>query len=717
MALINKLLVKKILRKYRALLGYYPDILFYKHNQRQYQDKLNSLVAAKYIYANGYDLRRVGIITYFFQWLKGLIGLTNYCQEQKIQLSLQKFVYYGYLRGYQQNNLDKLEPLGLSLYYRQLVSQPRNDQTSALIQQELINSYIEKREELQIDESLATEKSQISSDYVFGSTLKEEIFWKKDKKKIDLPWQEIPALDPQNEQLIAETAKALDVVPNQKTKGVVSKQTSYNWWTMSKYAFGAAKYYVDKAKVEKAKLTYGLFNNTKQNVHAFLEKALNFNKEIYVTEINIYIEYYLEKDNRLEALRLIGMLVNASENDNLETRNVKKQQALTYINMGRYSKQDIKDWVIKDSQLACVLSNEYLAKERYSLEAIEFVTTLHTPTNFSAKYPVGAFKLLLSQQKWDEAYKLFSAKKATTSFAEAGAELQQLVEHFNELGNLHYKEGLCAKTNNNWESAKVFHFSSLIAKKKVSELEPKSIPRQDSYFRAKCLTAQLMIEHDKKNYSAADCQIAEIIKAINLVKEDCNPHDKTVQKARQIALANGLMRKADYLITEILVPNSYKHDHEIRKKHAKDHVDNFRRIIETLTEITTLLAKTTDSKLKLILGKAYFLLGDIKNFFQLPNYNLHSYRNDYFKAMEAAPKNPWYMLRCNQESEGTNGKLSYKAVELLKAKDYQVCDWMHWDDDNWYKDKIPGSNLKDIHWGLEDEIELPTEKKSIFSFN
>src|SRR5436190_1214666 len=143
MTRINRSLIKAIPTALQESLGYYPDILFYQHNSKEYKEKLTRLAHARFIYSDGYTLRRAGFLRFSFESIKGMLGFINHCEGQKVQLSLQKFAFYGYLNSFPQKNLSGLKHHGLSHNYIHLVSQSRNSQNSALIQTILINFYVD----------------------------------------------------------------------------------------------------------------------------------------------------------------------------------------------------------------------------------------------------------------------------------------------------------------------------------------------------------------------------------------------------------------------------------------------------------------------------------------------------------------------------------------------------------------------------------------------
>lgn len=557
MSYTKKTLISKIPKKYRESLGYYPDVIFYQHKQREYGQKLQLLSQAQFIYTDGYRLRPAGMFRFAYESFKGFLGFTNHCQTEKVQLSLQKFAFYGYLKGYQQQQLTKLQRHGLQPDNIQLVSKPRSSQTSATIQSTLIRYYLEHAE--CFNAKIRDEQPKIRETYKFGISLT----WLK-------LWTEIPKLDPQNDLIISQTRDQLE---NEE-----SDHPSYDFIRDSKYAQAAANLYLSKAKKEKNTLLYGwnLLNNSKLRAQQFLERALFFNSQVVVDEKELYISYYLEKNELQKALVLIEQLE-----------------------------------------------------------------------------PVEAFSRLVSLEQYDKAYTLFSTNK-TTQFLEKDTAI--LAKYFDKLGEDRYEQGLYLRKNHDWNGAKILYLSSLEAKGKASELESNK-SRQEDYCTHKRLYAQLLIDSDIENFDASKCQIADIIKAINLL-DSCDPEVKIFHNT---ALARGLMRQVDYLTS--IIQRAYNYScscYTTPYQYYLDHEKTFVILINTLERITNLLGGTRDADQKVLLGRAYFLLGDFGRFYNLPNYTPNYYEN----AMKANPSELAYIHRCREAFPERNEELLKKAQKL-----------------------------------------------------
>ena len=270
-------------KKYRNSLGYYPDILFYQASRNDYEEKLKELSKSWFIYSNGYNLEPVGLFTYLFQSFKGWLGFTNYCQPERVLMSLQKFAFFGHLRGYPQGQLNNLTSYGLSEEYIKLVSSPKSPVTSMVIQYQLIEYYMQNQ--LVFISDIRADQPRVSNTY--GEPL----------AQLDL-WEEIPKLDPQDPILIEKTIKQLE-----------GETPNYSFFPNSRYAYSAAKCNIEKAKGELASnFVYQWVTNSHTKAQNFLERALSLAPKITNDEPELYIRYYKQIGLKSQAILLLKKL-------------------------------------------------------------------------------------------------------------------------------------------------------------------------------------------------------------------------------------------------------------------------------------------------------------------------------------------------------------------------------------------------------------------------
>jgi hypothetical protein len=684
MVYINEILIKKINNKYRDSLGYYPDILFYQHNKEQYENALRLLAKARYIYTDGYSFKPVGLFTYLFQSFKGLLGLTNYCEAPKVQMALQKFAFYGYLKGYPQDELVNLESHGLPQDYRKLVSGKIDSQTSARIQEQLITFYLENQQSFSKD--IKENQPLISSNSVFGNTLAQAIFWTNKKNKVETPSEEIPKLDPQDDLLISST---INILEGEKQNLNKPDEEQYPFLHQSKYAFYAAKHNIFKAKNEQESFSYNIpFSGSRAKANLFLGRALYFNDKIYLEEKHIYINYFIMNNQKEKALRLI---------EQLDT--TQSAQALKYVIDNDFSDDQLTSWVRQDSKLAYILTNYFLLKRDNTPGLIKFIASFHTPTKLSSLYPVQAFIQMVENKKYDEAYTIFSQAKSNgigaSLLTKASAQARTLANHFANCGKISYTQGTESKEKGEWTNATKNYEKNLEAHKIALELEPESEARKENHFKAKRLYAELLIEDDVTNRSIIDCYWPQICKAIQQLQA-CTTEKSEEIEARRAAIIRGRIRQVDYCINKILTPLIYFYDETQRNNYFAKNEDNFNNLVSALQHIIKMLKDTKDSQLKPILGKAYFLLGDVGEFFKI---DLNNNAQDYFKrAKDTVPNNPCYALRYAEFLDSSDAKkLQNKFLDDLRSLGFTQEDWDQWKNDHWYKDKQATLKITDIH--------------------
>ncbi|ASQ46397.1 hypothetical protein clem_09235 [Legionella clemsonensis] len=633
-------------------MGFYPDVLLYLDDEKEYQAEILRLAAARYLYTDGFDIRPASFLRYAFETFKGWLGLGNHCQQEKIQLGLLKFAYYGYLKGFSQERLSLLPFQQISASLFTYLCAPRTNQITEILQNSLIRFYVSH-----VQPHVATEgEPLISSDtYSFGRT------W------ANLAcWTEIPKLDPQNNALIAETAQQLKNHPSR-----------YVFLQNSQYALAVATLWLEEIK--SSRRSYRVTNfirklfNLSKDAKEIVEKALHFAPDIHKQDKNFFINFYLEKKDFDAAFNLIETLEDISEAITLLTTQFSKAQLLKYIK--------------KDSSLAIALSRHYLAEDTDELDIIRFAAQFNS--NLEKEFTAQGFLLLVAEKRYKEAYQLYiNAEKNSAFFI---ADIEKLAEYFETQSIAKEKEAKLFKKQKNWEQVKSLALEGIEFIKMALLLDNRE-RRQELRAIHRCLYAEALIENDS-NHAVENCNIGDINKSINLLRK-CYFTNSMQQKTHLFLLAKGLMRQIDYQIHSLL-PFSYEIHYHF-EQYTKEHSTAINNVTVRLKELIALLEKTNDEKLKVILGKAYFLLGDTIKFFGLSE-NFHPY---FEAAMKTVPTNPFYVLRCSEitESEKERARLQEKGVPLLKDLNYTVYDYDHWDCQRWWKDKIPEATpIADIH--------------------
>ncbi|KTC81404.1 hypothetical protein [Legionella brunensis] len=650
---INQDLLERIPEEKRWYLGYYPDVLLYQDDKHEYSEAIYHLANAKYLYANGYNIRPASTLRYAFEAFKGWLGFNNHCETQKVQLGLYKFAYYGYLKGYPQGALHSLQRHGVSEQFIRQFSSPRKNDVTQKIQNDLIKFYADHVQASVIPEG----QPKISDEYSFGNT------W----ANLEL-WSEIPKLDPQNDLLIQRTISQLENM---------SSLPNYVSIQNSKYAFEVAKQCIEHVKSRRntslaAKFLNYVLNLSADN-EALIARAIQFAPDICLQDKQFFIAFYLERKNFKAALPLIELLEDTTEAAILVKKHFNNEQVLALIK--------------KDSPLAAALSEQYLTADTENLKTIKFVATFYP--SFAQKFPAQALRLLVSEEKYEEAYQLFTGLKDCQIYVD---DLVKLADYFEDLSLSKEKAAVALREQQNWIGIETPILQAIRLIKKALELDEND-DRSEKHYRQLRLYAESLINNDIVTHEIETCQIEQIIKAINLLNQ-CKPVASNEKKLHQKVLVTGLMRQVDYLIYTISPLAIDAESHTKLAEHNDKHSDNIRNTAQLLRKIIDLCNDTSDKELKLILGKANFLYGDLIKFFGL-NENC----NPYFRAaMKAVPNNPFYILRCSEIFEEEKDKLREKGVPLLRALGYEPIHYLRWDEQRWYKDKSSAlTPIQDIH--------------------
>lgn len=646
MALIRSDILRRLPDETREYYVYYPDVLLYHHNAIQYAHYWRNLAQSKYLYTNGYDIQPTNWLVYAFQTLIGWLGFENHCQQDKIQFTLKKLSFYGYLCGYSQEPLAAMSYYPMQPGYLELVNHPRNNETTNILHKQLISDYVALIEPKNRHPYLPI----INNAHIYGET------W----QHLQL-WNEIPFLDPQNVNLINSTIEHLE--PLNVTP------LHYTFHKNGLYAQKTATYYLDKAKIEKKSMLYGWnwLSGSQKKAQSYLERARHFDPEASSKELPSFIDYYLEKKDYEQAFNLINQLTELP-------------LALTYL-LKHFTEKQRLEFVQKDSPLALQLANYYLKNNNTA--AIELAA------NFDSKLeehnPGHAFILHVSKNQHEEAYALFKKHNSQTFPME---QRKILASYFNKVGESLYEEGLLHRSNKDWDKGKKSYFDSLLAKKKAYTLTDSQKYKEEWYTHQR-LYAQLLIQSDIEN---SEGKLETIVKAIKLL-DDCHPETKEEKGYHLMALTRGLMRQVDYLTKKIVVPLIYSQDYDTQKQHHAHHAEDFKLIQTILKRVIDLLKDTQKPELKSQLAKAHFILGDMNMFFDLEGDDLQHFR----LAMENAPENPFYLLRVSEKFESEKPKLLDKAILLLKKLGYTITDYYHWDNQRWDQEGYKFNTIKNIH--------------------
>ena len=645
MPYLNKELLGRIPFYYRKDMRYYPDILLYQLNQTQYSSLWGRLSSSKYLYTDGYVVRKTNWFMKIFQSLKGWLGFENHCHPEKISYALNKLAYYGYTQRFRQPSFSLASGYSLSAEIQDLVVKSYDDVTTGQLQRVLVNAYF--RVEPHLDLRANDYGHRPNANFRFGDS------W------ISInAWMHVPELDPQDEHLINEVIRRIhreDINPQ-----------PYTFLEKSKYARLVAQYYYNLAK---SLVPPNFFMSLiwQDPRPSYLVQALTYDLDIEKQDPDVFIKYYLQQKKYINAVHLMQLLTD-------------EKQILNFI---LAIPETVRDpLIVKDTQVATVWAKYLIEKKQYSRAKYFY-------SNLEELNPDAAFLLAIDEQDYEYAYDLFKRRGATHSFPMS--ERKTLAKIFFDEAERSYDSGKVCRESKRWGEAEPHYCNSLAQKKAAAHLNP-SKEYLENVHTHKRLYALLLIDTDIELYEPAESNIAVVQKAIMLLRE-CSATNRDELEYRKLALARGLMRRIDTLREKISL--TYPEiDFSALKAHVQEHQSSLSALIAALNETILLLEGTKDSDLRLKLGKAHYLLADVQTFFSVnaPDINHH-----YKMAWEVVPDNPFYALRLTEVFEGYIEKVRDSAVASLKAMGYTVFDYIHWFDERWVKRKDIIHDIKDIH--------------------
>lgn len=248
---------------------YLPDFIVYELDKDQYLTFWNSIKThpIDQLYTDGLQVVKVSKLTALFESFKGWLGFDNHCQTNKVEMTLAKIAYYGYLKGFHtKGDLDFI-PSPHFERFKSLIPLPRDNETSKELQQCLMAYY------LTYSAYFPVLNPPILHAYPFGQTLMQQA----------LP-QFIPALDPQDNPLISQIITALD-----HRKACIPLSERYS---SSSFAQAYADYWVQQGN-------YAQAINWSPNIqHSYPKEFIVFNKKKILTQFKKAIQQSCLKEAR-----------------------------------------------------------------------------------------------------------------------------------------------------------------------------------------------------------------------------------------------------------------------------------------------------------------------------------------------------------------------------------------------------------------------------------
>lgn len=652
----------------QGIMEFYPDVILYNFKQFEFSEHWQQLFNSKFLYAEGSEIKTTNWFMYSLQTLKGWFGFENFCHPKRITYCLDKLVYYGYTQGYFLDGIKNLKSYPLSFNTTSLAIHHYNDKTTEQFQNELITSYLTSKQYLPAE--------------IFNHT-------GNSKPRFGQSWLDIgalelvPLLDPQDSELISEVILKLDSLGISKVDYIPN----------SKFALHAAEFYLEQVNklseksgnMPKQNFIYNLFSGWQEilsnvlqwNSKTFqesdprlplLERALYFNSTLAEKYPIIFIEFYLGKKQYKEVLHLVTLLEDS-------------KLILGYLLLIPEAIRN--SLIVKDSKLAAILSQHYLINNQFAFAQAIF-------TNIEEINPGKAFTIAVQNKNYIDAYKLFMRFKDEVIFMDT--DRKALAKAYIDKAEEQYKLGRQYRDKKEWTESVQFYYNSYLQKKAAYSLDP-SEENAKELLSHKRLYAQVLVDSDIDLHEPESSDISSIQKAINLLKE-CESNDKDEQRYHKLALANALMRRVDTLKEKVALPANMPSDYKSLIQYRQTHESELSILIKTLKELVDLLKDNKESSLKKYLGKTYFLLADTAEFFSIADSHI---KQNYRRAVETVPENPFYNLRASEVFESEKDKFIDLAYSNMSRLGLSAFDYLHWFDERWIKRDETNYKIKDIH--------------------
>nr|HAT8714086.1 hypothetical protein [Legionella jordanis] len=668
---INTALFNQIPEDSVSTYSHRPDIYFYADSRKEYIEEWQRLSQAKYLYTNGQELRPAGLIRYAWEHFKGWLGFYNHCRSHNVCLSIYKYAYYGYLRGFPNEHLQFLRQQDLDKELLKNLSTEATDQTTQLIQQQLVDYYYHHVQSIVI----ANHGEHIPLNHAFGRS------W------ISLNLHHVaPSLDPQNNLVIMEAAAALvDVDP-----------ATFTYFRDSKFALALAKKKIERAKNGQDSMVGKITSSINSLLFkspdpiSLITQALELAPKIRGEEIKFFVNHHLKKKEFQAAFDLLEL-----------DRDV---DGALQILLKEFSEEQIKSFIKKTSPLSNKLFEHYLKKWPRDLKISRFAQQFYP--DFSSHFPSQAMQLLVEDKLYPDAYNLFSDTKGQGFHPQ---DLAVAADHFQSEAKLKREEAFKKIKEGRLSEALIPLAQAVVLMKKAYELQPiktemlfKETNREELFYIYKREYAELIIDVEMKTNSIERCNLSDVQKAVNLLTQ-CKPKNAEEDNVRLAALAKAMMRQIDHQMYQVMPENEY---YDINQ-HLKNNKEAFINLIRSLEKVIAILEPIQNPKTKPLLGKAYFLIADMDYYFQLNEVNHQEY---FEKAKNAVPSNPFYELRYWEITKHEPHRT--KGVQGIKSLGHEVSDWMHWDGERWFKNKSYFHNIPGIHH-LNREHQASSQKKII----
>ncbi|HHF7366906.1 TPA: hypothetical protein ACPSKY_002028 [Legionella bozemanae] len=654
-----------------------PDFLIYDFDKHEYQIFWREIASSprQRLYTDGIDVFRVSWFRTLFESFKGWLGFENHCHPNRIEMTLGKIAYAGYLKGFKSKELTQsTDGFPISPNFIYLTHLPRTNQTSNELQRLLVNYFMTHSHAFpELNES-------IHRNYPFGQAfIRESLAYL------------LPSIDPQDSETI---------------NAAIQQINYYNQPVSKIHCFKSSPFAE----------AYAQFLASQQRFYEALEWSLEVKKKFREEFINFYLDQETDPQALTNAVELINALF-------LSTNQEDQQKAVDYIkNYLTYEGQTV--YLTSYPELRIQVAKSYL--EDAKKEKSRWRITQLFIGNQTIEYLAQAVRLAPQILDQDNSMHDIMMREEWTLYqfdlAIEGHHFQDADVLYTNSPNLNFnkyklerlREYYCTQFDTNTSQIK----EALLYKKTKAAMQ---MAEEQIELAKKIVGIQ---PHDSL-VKEATLSYAVTLLAIDELEHPVKESDRTqLSKAQQrlseyLFLSNNtalmevynklLLRKIDCLIAQLGVPIDYNERLSARVDFIKVHINEIEELKKELKTFIT-LNEPKSKEMRQILAKIYYLLADTLVYFEEKKQEAIPY---FKKAKELMPENLYYNLRYlelieDERRHGVREKIG--AIGHLHGTRYR-----YYMDERWSEDKIM-SNGFDIHAVLPDDSFISTLGRAVGFF-
>lgn len=658
----------------RRHLVYRPDFMVHEWTETEYQRFWAYIKSAstKALYTDGLKIYPVGWFWSTFEWLKGLLGFENHCQANKVELTLAKIAYQGYLRGY----TAEYRPLELiSPHFMARIHSDRQDETTQALQSELMDYYFRFAEAFHLNtddhQPLNPNEPIHGHDHIFGAVY-------LSTPLIDY----LPGVDPQDQEVIRLG------IDKASRHGSSLKKPAF----LKASAFGAcyAEVLMKKQKLVDA-LRWSPSIETKYPVE-FIQHYLRVENKNYDAVIRLTAGLHDASADAQWAIEQIAAHFTLEEQIHglQHEAKLRKQLAQVYLQKAQEEKSrysfskllwgdNYANYLTHVVNLdPSILENEQGIKKEMREEVVMHV-----------------FKEAIQNGQYDKAANLYEKNPGVnfsiddlielkdhlvTAYHATTQHIQKAVDEENDvktqqisLDNVARARliGQLASNDNFVVSAKIAHAKVLL---KIDEKKP--------------------IKH--ANLDALE-QIEKIFRELNHLGQSAVVRSSYNQL---------LTRAIDCLIEKVKVPITFMEDNALRRRVLSDNqswIEQLKCKLKTYIQYNE--AKASDPNICPVLAKMCYLLGDVFHFFDLDRISATPYVK---RAAELMPNNAYYALKCDEL-----GVKGYDEAWQKISEDVYPTMYNEWVKERWMVEQFVSQGF-DIHDTTAQQTSLMSTLLNLF---